>query len=117
MDWEQTREEFCDKNEIGAVTYMQAVGANNQREILRIEKQRKDVAKAMVAVKHAWQDNPHASREYVKRRAYKFVTGGIVLTLLLQALLSATMKLAIDYFLDKLFSDKADDETLPVPAE
>lgn len=117
MDWEEARENFCTENGIGAVTYMQAVGSNNQREILRIEKKRKDVAKAMTAVKQAWQDNPHASRSQVEKKAYKFVTGGVVLALLLQVLLSATIKLAIDYFLDKLFPEEADDETLPVSAK
>jgi hypothetical protein len=117
MDWSVLCEQFCDENGISAITYMQAVSKNDQRALLRIEKKRKDATRAMEAVKHAWQENPRASREQMQRKAYKFVTGGVLLTLLLQVLLSATMKLAIDYFLDKIFSEKADDETLPVPAE
>jgi hypothetical protein len=117
MDWSVLCEQFCDENGIGAITYMQAISKNDRRALLRIEKKRKDATRAMEAVKHAWQENPRASCEQMRRKAYKFVTGGVILTLLLQVLLSATMKLAIDYFLDKLFSEKADDETLPVSAE
>ena len=117
VNWDVLCEQFCVENGISEITYMQAVGANDQRALLRIEKKRKDAAKAMAAVKHAWQENPRATQEQMRRKAYKFVTGGVILTLLLQVLLSATIKLAIDYFLDKLFSNKADDETLPVPAE
>lgn len=114
MEWLKEYENFCNENKIGSVTYMSAIGANRKNDILAIEKKRKEALKAMVAVKHAWNVNPHASQKQMRKEAYKFVTGGVILAILLQALLSVTMKLAIDYFLDKLFSEEADDEALPL---
>ena len=117
MDWEKTATAFYASRNLDDLTYMQAVGKNRSREILRIEKERADVRRAMDAVKQAWEENPNANRAQLEKKAYKFITGGVILTLLLQVLLSATMKLAIDYFLDKLFQEKADAATLQVSSE
>jgi hypothetical protein len=114
MNWESIYEEFCRKQNASTDQYSLAIGGNNSRHIFQIEQKRKDALRAMDAVKEAYEKYPNSSPDQLKREAKKLIAGNPLVFILLQVLLSATIKLAIDYFVGKLFETKSDDAALQV---
>lgn len=64
-----------------------------------------EASKAFDAIQKAYVANPNASRRALKRQAYRFLIPGIG-GLLLQIFLSAAIKIALEWLLGEMFSDK-----------
>tara|TARA_R110000824_G_scaffold400542_1_gene608249 strand:- start:2192 stop:2506 length:315 start_codon:yes stop_codon:yes gene_type:complete len=64
-----------------------------------------EASKAFDAIQKAYVANPNASRRALKRQAYRFLIPGIG-GLFLQIFLSAAIKIALEWLLGEMFSDK-----------
>jgi len=73
-------------------------------EVREMERKQRELRKAVEAVQKAYEANPLGSREELKKAAYRNITGSVILSLLIYALLSVVTKMAIEWLLDKLFS-------------
>lgn len=116
MNWDAWTEELCEQQEC-AVTHLQsAIG--DRRQLRQLERKRQEIQKAASAVRQAYEENPARSREDTRKRAYQLITGSIILTILIQVLLSVVIKLAIEWFLDHIYKPQdSSHDVVPVSAE
>lgn len=111
-NWTEWTDQLCAENKCSAddqVELMRQVlegtkPISARLEVREMEKKQREIQKAVDAVQKAYEANPTGSREEIKKAAYKNITGSVILSLLLYALLSVVTKMAIEWLLDKLFS-------------
>lgn len=111
-NWAEWTDQLCAENKCSAddqLELMQQVlegrkPISARLEVREMEKRQREIKKAVDAVQKAYEANPSGSREEIKKAAYKTITGSVILSLLLYALISAVTKMAIEWLLDKLFS-------------
>lgn len=116
MNWEAWTEELCAANGCGTEQMRQASG--DRRRLRKLEKKQRDIRAAGEAVRQAYEANPDGTREQVRDQAYKLLTGSAILTILLMALLSAVIKIAIEWFLDRIYNPQEPSHgTLPLSSE
>lgn len=101
MNWEQAIDECY--AEQGCTIAQSAGSAVAGHKLVR---RRDDIRRAANAVRKAYELDPTADRETVRKQACGFVIGGVVLAFFLQAFLSVGIKLAIDWFLDRIYKPK-----------
>jgi hypothetical protein len=104
MNWDQWIDELCEANEC-TLKHIERAGWN-RRQARELAKQQRDIRTAAKAVRQAYEANPTGTREQTRDEAYKFLTGGVILTILVQALLTVAVKLAIEWFLDRLYNSQ-----------
>ncbi len=112
-DWAKWTDELCTENQCSddqIVTLMRQVldgtkPFESRYEVRGLERKQQELKKAVAAVQKAYEANPNASREELKKAAYKNITGSVILSFLIYALLSVVVKMAIEWLLDKLFSN------------
>ena len=103
--WDEWAEQLYVEHKCSDDQILEAMkGVSSRAHVRNLEKKQKDVKKAVDAVKKAYEDNPEGSREEIKKAAYENITGSVILSLIIYALLSVVVKMAIEWLLDKLFS-------------
>lgn len=113
MNWEQLIDECY--TEQGCAIAQSAGSAVAGHKLVR---RRDDIRRAANAVRKAYEMDPTADRETVRKQACGFVIGGVILVFLLQAFLSVGIKLAIEWFLDRIYKPKeAKNVGVSLPAE
>lgn len=116
MNWETLTEELCEANGCSHKQMLQV--GNDRKQLRKLEKQRREIQAAGDAVRQAYEANPAGTREQVRNQAYKLLTGSVILTILLQALLSVLIKYAIEWFLDRIYnSQEPSNGALPISSE
>ena len=108
MKWDELtetycREQGCSTNQIMAAKMNPTA---NYDEPFRLEKKRKEIEKAALAVRTAYAQNPNMSRQQLRRQSYKFILGGALLLILIQALISVVIKMAIEWFIDRIMEQR-----------
>jgi len=101
MNWEQLIDECCVAQDCAIPLVAGSSVAGH-----KLVRRRDDVRRAANAVRKAYELNPTADRETVRKQACGFVIGGVVLAFFLQAFLSVGIKLAIEWFLDRIYKPK-----------
>ena len=105
MNWDALTSECCREHGCSDQQIDMAVAGPYSRTIVQdMRRKQVDVRTASDAVRRAYLANPQASREEMRRQSYKFILGGIILSIILQALLSVVVKMAIEWFLDHVFN-------------
>ena len=119
MNWDQLTEECCQEQGCSDQQIAMAMsGPYSPILTQNMRRKQNDVQRASAAIRRAYENNPTASRDDLRRQAYKFLIGGVILTFLLQALLSVVVKMAIEWFLNRIFnSQEADYGGVPLSAE
>jgi hypothetical protein len=104
-NWDEWSEQLLVENKCSDDQVMEAMrGPDSRAQVRELERKQRDIRKAVAAVKKAYEENPGGSREELQKAAYKNITGSVILSLVLYALLSVVVKMAIEWLLDKLFS-------------
>ena len=117
MNWDDLAEEYCTLQYCSAAeifNYSLAEGENSVT-VRSLRKKRRDIQKATQAVRKAYESNPTATREEMKKTTYKFFVGGIILSILLSALMSVLAKMAIEWLLDKIFNKEDNSGPISLP--
>jgi hypothetical protein len=105
MNWDTLAEECCREHGCSDQQISMAMAGPYSRTIVQdMRRKQNDVRTSADAVRRAYLANPHASREEMRRQSYKFILGGIILSVILQALLSAVAKMAVEWFLNHIFN-------------
>jgi hypothetical protein len=119
MNWDQLTDEYCQEQGCSDQHIAMAMSGPYSPIITQsMRRKQTDVQRAVTALRRAYENNPTASRDELRRQTYKFLIGGVVLTFLLQALLSVVVKMAIEWFLNRIFnSQEADYGGVPLSAE
>ena len=119
MNWDASLEEFCEQQNCSEHQIMRANGNPvSRREAVVMQKRQKEAKTAMNAVRRAIEEDPTRSREDARKRACSFIiTGSLILSLFVQALLSTFMKRAIEWFLDKYYNKETPNGALSISAE
>jgi hypothetical protein len=117
MNWEEAYRDCCEIHKVGDDAYFTAVASNRHQEVLNCDRARNNIRRAMHAVKTAHENNPFADAKTLRKESLRLITGNPVFVILLQVLLSATIKLAIDYFISKLFVSKVENAALHLPSK
>jgi Fe2+ transport system protein B len=104
-NWDEWSEQLLTENKCSAACIVAATQAASTKAHLRnMERKQRDIKKAVAAVKKAYEENPDGSREEIQKAAHKNITGSVILSLIIYAVLSVVVKMAIEWLLDKLFS-------------
>lgn len=108
MNWDQWAEEFCEKYgcSTAQMACVSADGSVTKKQLSILTTQRKDIYRAMEAVKKAYELNPNATRQQMKKQTYKFLTSSIMLSILVSIVISLVTKLAVEWLLDNVFNQK-----------
>jgi hypothetical protein len=112
-DWAKWTDDLCAENQCSddqIVTLMRHVLDGTKpfearHEVRILERKQKEIKQAVAAVQKAYEANPNASREELKKAAYKNITGSVILSFLIYAMMSVVVKMAIEWLLDRLFSN------------
>lgn len=105
MNWNQLTEECCQEHNCSDQQIAMAMSGPYSPIITRdMRRKRGEVQRAAAAIQRAYEANPQASRDELRKQTYKFLIGGVILTFLLQALLSVVVKMAIEWFLNRIFN-------------
>jgi len=116
MNWDAMTAELCTLCDChpAQLTGMEE-SSKKYRQLLR---KQNDIHTAAKAVRKAYEKNPNASREELRKETYKSLAGSVVLLLLVQVLLTAFMKYVIEWFLDQIFNaQESSDDTVSLPAK
>lgn len=116
MNWETLAEELCEAEGCSPKLMLQA--SNSRKQLRKLEKKRRDIQSAGEAVRRAYEANPTGTRTQVRNQAYQFIIGSSLLAIFFHALLSALIKLAIEWFLDRLYNSQEHSYgALPISSE
>lgn len=75
------------------------------KSIAVVVSRRTDVRRAIEAVKQAYERNPGASPDKVRREAYRSLAGSILLIIFMQFILPIIVKAAVEWLIDRLYSE------------
>lgn len=117
MNWDDLADEYCilqSCSEAEIFSYSLAEGENSGT-VRSLRKNRRDIQKATQAVRKAYESNPNAPRDEMRKTAYKFFVGGVILSILLSALMSVLAKMAIEWLLDKILNKDASSGPISLP--
>lgn len=101
MNWAAVTEQYCELQNCAENQVMREGNAKKKNELAR---RRKSIFRAAQAVETAVRENPNGTKEEHRKAVYTFILGSILLTFLVQALLSAVIRAAIEWFLDLVHS-------------
>lgn len=101
MNWDLLAEHYCT---LQGCSENQLTTEINKKKKNELNSKRKNIIKAAKAVENAVNKNPNGTREEHRKEAYAFILGSILLTFLVQALISAVIRAAIEWFLDAAHS-------------
>lgn len=118
MNWDGLLDQFCEEQQCSTRQIM-AASSNpvSRREAVQMERRQKDATKAMNAVRRAIEEDPTRAREDARKRACQFIIGGVILSIIIQSLLSVFIKRAIEWFLDKYYNKETPHGALSVSAK
>jgi hypothetical protein len=116
MNWDALVAELCTVNDCHAAQ-LDSMSSDSPQYRSLLKKQN-DIIRAAAAVRQAYEKNPNASREKLRKETYKNLVGSVVLLILVQVLLTAFMKYVIEWFLDQIFtSQENSDDTVSLPTK
>lgn len=116
MNWDAMTAELCTLHDCHPAQLSSLTG--NTKEYRKLLKKKNEIRAGAQAVREAYEKNPKASREELRRETYKSLVGSVVLLILVQVLLTAFMKYVIEWFLDQIFnSQESSDDTVSLPAK
>lgn len=102
MNWDSWLAEFYRLNSQDTVAFGRSRGAARRR----LNRERENIEKALLAVKKAQEANPTATRAELQSAAYATLSGGFLLSFFLRFLLSALVRQAIEWFLDRVIETR-----------
>jgi len=119
MNWDQLTDEYCQSEGCSDQHIAMAMAGPYSPIITQgMRRKQRNARRAAAAVRQAYEANPTASREELRNQSYKFLIGGVILTFLLQSLVSVAVKMAIEWFLNRIFnSQEADYGRVPLSSE
>jgi hypothetical protein len=101
LDWNALTDEYCEI--IGCTE--QKINETNDRAISKkLIKQREDVLRACQVVKEAREKYPDLNKDDFTKQVYKSLVGSVLLFFIMQAFLSVALKMAIEWFINQIFS-------------
>lgn len=101
IDWNKLTEELCG---IEGCSTEQLVECNNHDTLKHIKRKRNAILKAADVVRKTYEQYPDLSKDQFRKKVYANLFGSILLVLILQAFTSVALKMAIEWFIDQIFS-------------
>jgi ABC-type transporter Mla subunit MlaD len=119
MNWDQLTDECCQDQGCTDQHIAMAMSGPYSPIITRtMRHKQQDVRRVATAVRQAYEANPTATQAELRKQTYKFLIGGVFLSFLIQALLSSVVKLAVEWFLRRIFnSQEGNHGGIPLSAE
>jgi hypothetical protein len=103
MNWDEMLDEYCTTMNCNLKQYSLAEKTKS-KDLRRMKRDRNNAFAAMNAVKKAYEENPGASREEVRKQSYKFITSSAILSIILSAILYTAICKAIEWFIDRMYN-------------
>lgn len=101
IDWNKLTEELCG---IEGVSSDHLVECCDHDNLNAMKRKRSAIQKAADVVKKTYEQYPDLPKDQFRKRVYANLFGSILLVLILQAFTSVALKMAIEWFIDQIFS-------------
>lgn len=101
INWNALTDEYC---EIIGCTEQKINETSDQGVSRRLIKQREDVLRACQVVKETREKYPDLNKDDFTKQVYKSLVGSVIFFFILQAFMSVALKMAIEWFINQIFS-------------
>lgn len=103
INWNALTEEYCEI--IGCTEQkINEAAADNKATHRKLLKHREDVLRAARVVKETHERYPDLGKEELTKQVYRSLVGSVLLLFILQAFMSVALKMAIEWFINQIFS-------------
>lgn len=107
MNWTELTEECCYAQGCAISQLPKLTVTTASKRIAQdLLTRRESIHKVAVAVQKAREANPNGTREQIHKQAVKFILGSIIFFFLGNILLNLVMRMALDWFLARLFKSE-----------
>ncbi len=104
-NWNELVAEYCEMMGCSEQKINEAADLPDQKVTHRkLIKYREDVLKAAKVVKETHEKYPDLTKEELTREVYRSLVGSVLLLFIFQALMSVALKMAIEWFINQIFS-------------
>lgn len=102
MNWDEMLSTYLEVQCCSDAKVVEQRIGNNRKKASQLLQKQQEILKAFDAIKFAYAENPNASVDELKTKAYSFILGSTIFLFLAQLIISSVIRTAIDWFIKEI---------------